>query len=1177
MANIVIINEVGVQGPQGIQGPPGPPGVAVTELFTNIPNTNTWFTTSSLILSGSILFGTASWAYSASQAFSSSYALSTSFASTTDTSALVFTSSFNNFTQSIQTQVNNLATATSSYVLNSITASMLQPYVLTAVTSSMTVLSSSYAVSSSYNLSSSYAISSSYSLSGSYAVTASYVLNAISSSFATTASFATSVTASILDPYVLNSSTSSMRVLSSSFATTASRLEGSFRLTTTGNAAAQTISALGGLAFNNLATVDIDGTGTVFVKTTTTDVAGLSTRLTISGSGQIGINTTPFTSASLTVSGGVILNGTSPYFTPYSSWPVQLHSGQANNGIGIYSDVVGQYGYGSASPYYQFGSGGSATWRLATATNQGFLIQNVQPSLNTRVYVSASGYVGIGTSTPLSNLHVYKGLSGASLLGLEDGITLTLENDTTNYINFRSPNNVYAGLAFTTPADNSAGYIALRQSTGDMIFSNEKSTGYHTFQTADTERLRIANTETTVRNNLIISGATSQFTASGTSLFNGKVDIFGTSSTLNISGSTIGGVTINVSSSLPTQPALLISQQGTGSAVTVSGSGYVNLGYSAEYRTGGRLNVFGNTYIEGQLYFTGTTGVAIQNGTANRALINFGTIGNSYLNNGNLGLGTTTPTQRLTVVGSSSFSGDVYVTGSLIVSGSNVFIGNQTVTGSLLTSGSNNLLGSTTLTGSLSISGSTTQTGNNTLIGTTTLTGSILINGNITPQISSSFDLGSETNPWRAIYVQSGSISIQSDIPGGIPAIISNANGNVTFAGAGFQLKSGSFVPFEVASNARTIIRVPDIPANDVGGLSIIGSSNGAYQGVTNAGGLLHLTSNDGQSSRITSDAYGTTAVAAYVGRKARGTAASPSPVLSGDTLTRISTIGWTGTDYGFTMSSSLTTAPTSIDVVALENYTTSSFGSRFNFYSVPTGSTIRTLSTQIDTTGITIPSTSRFFGTASWASNAQTASYVNPLRQDVIITGSLRVSGSLTEIGNTVFSGSVTLSSGSALNINDGFYVNGNKQFNYGAFCSTGSQTNLEANVSRSMQLDTTEHSVGVSVVAGSRITFAHAGVYNIQFSAQLQSTSAGDNTVNIWFKKNGTNVARSNTLINVAKQAGDTVVAAWNYVDTANANDYYEIMWQAADTHMQLLAAAATGNIPSTPSVIVTATQVM
>jgi hypothetical protein len=500
---------------------------------------------------------------------------------------------------------------------------------------------------------------------------------------------------------------------------------------------------------------------------------------------------------------------------------------------------------------------------------------------------------------------------------------------------------------------------------------------------------------------------------------------------------------------------------------------------------------------------------------------------------------------------------------TLATTGSNVFRGNQIVTGSLFTSGSNTLIGNTTLTGSLSISGSTIQTGNNTLIGTTTLTGSILINGNVIPQISSSFDLGSETNPWRSIYLQSGSISIRSDIPGGLDAVISNANGNVTFTQAGFQLKSGSFVPFEVSPAARIIIRVPNIPANDVGGLSIIGSSTGVYQGVTNAGGLLHLTSNDGQSSRITSDAFGTSAVVAYVGRKARGTAASPLPVQSGDTLTRISTIGWTGPEYGFLMSASSTIASTAIETVALENFTTSSFGTKHTFYNAPLGGTIRTLSTTIDTTGITIPSTSKFFGTASWAENAQTASYVNRLVQDIIITGSLRITGS------GFINGLPILTSANTSSFTDGFGW-------YGAFCSTGSQTNPVGNISRSIQLDTVEHTNGVSVVGGSRITFAHTGVYNIQFSAQLESTAAGDNTVNIWFKKNGTNVARSNTLINVAKQAGDKAVAAWNYVDTVNVNDYIEIIWQSADTNMQLLAAAATGNIPSTPSVIVTATQV-
>jgi len=522
---------------------------------------------------------------------------------------------------------------------------------------------------------------------------------------------------------------------------------------------------------------------------------------------------------------------------------------------------------------------------------------------------------------------------------------------------------------------------------------------------------------------------------------------------------------------------------------------------------------------------------------------------------------------------------------SLATTGSNVFRGNQIITGSLNISGSTTIIGvtnfsdsSTTITGSLNITGSTTQTGNNTLIGTTTLTGSIFINGNIIPQLSSSFDLGSITNPWRALYVQSGSISIQSDIPGGIPAVISNANGNVTFAGAGFQLKSGSFVPFEISSSARTIIRVPDIPANDVGGLSIIGSSTGVYQGVTNAGGLLHLTSNDGQSSRITSDAYGINSVVAYVGRKARGTAASPLPVQSGDTLTRISTIGWTGPEYGFLMSASSTIASTAIETVALENFTTSSFGTRHTFYNAPLGGTIRTLSTTIDTTGITIPSSSRFFGTASWAENALTASYVRPLNQNVIITGSLKISGSLTEIGDTVLTGSLTLSSGSALNINDGFYVNGNKQFNYGQFSSTTTQSG-SADTAYSMTFDTTDFSQGISLVSGSRLTVANTGLYNVQFSSQLHTTANQAVDFSIWFAMTGSNIANSNTDFTIEKIAGGGyMVAALNFLTQIQSGSYVELKYSKTTAQGQLLAQGirSTPTRPATPSVIVTVTQI-
>jgi hypothetical protein len=198
-------------------------------------------------------------------------------------------------------------------------------------------------------------------------------------------------------------------------------------------------------------------------------------------------------------------------------------------------------------------------------------------------------------------------------------------------------------------------------------------------------------------------------------------------------------------------------------------------------------------------------------------------------------------------------------------------------------------------------------------------------------------------------------------------------------------------------------------------------------------------------------------------------------------------------------------------------------------------------------------------------------------------ITGSLRVTGSFTSSlqQNYVWLGNASNVSNavplSTIAISGSFYTTGSFGF-YGAFCSTASQTNPVANVSRSMTLNTTEHSNGVTFTNNSRITVANAGAYNLQFSAQLEKTNNGVDTVYIWFKKNGSNVARSATNIDVTKQAGGSgrAVAAWNYIDTYNAGDYVEIVWQSADTNMILAAANAVGNFPAIPSVIVTLNQV-
>lgn len=149
-----------------------------------------------------------------------------------------------------------------------------------------------------------------------------------------------------------------------------------------------------------------------------------------------------------------------------------------------------------------------------------------------------------------------------------------------------------------------------------------------------------------------------------------------------------------------------------------------------------------------------------------------------------------------------------------------------------------------------------------------------------------------------------------------------------------------------------------------------------------------------------------------------------------------------------------------------------------------------------------------------------------------------------------------------------------------YGAFSSTVSQVSSGANLINAMSANTTEHSVGVVLSANTRFVMSNAGAYNIQFSAQLQQQQNVDSKISIWFRKNGTDITNSNTEIEIEKNgAGNSkMVAAWNYVDTFNANDYFQIMWSSPDNTMELLyqGTQTVPVRPATPSLIVTVTQV-
>ena len=129
-------------------------------------------------------------------------------------------------------------------------------------------------------------------------------------------------------------------------------------------------------------------------------------------------------------------------------------------------------------------------------------------------------------------------------------------------------------------------------------------------------------------------------------------------------------------------------------------------------------------------------------------------------------------------------------------------------------------------------------------------------------------------------------------------------------------------------------------------------------------------------------------------------------------------------------------------------------------------------------------------------------------------------------------------------------------------------------------MSANTTTLSSGVVLSASTRFVVLNTGVYNFQFSTQLSKTSSNTDEVAIWFRKNGVDLANSNTEMQVAKQgAYGKLVAAWNIVESMNANDYLEIVWASADITYELLGEPAQTTPyakPATPSIIVTLTQV-
>lgn len=146
--------------------------------------------------------------------------------------------------------------------------------------------------------------------------------------------------------------------------------------------------------------------------------------------------------------------------------------------------------------------------------------------------------------------------------------------------------------------------------------------------------------------------------------------------------------------------------------------------------------------------------------------------------------------------------------------------------------------------------------------------------------------------------------------------------------------------------------------------------------------------------------------------------------------------------------------------------------------------------------------------------------------------------------------------------------------------YASSQTQSVVDPTQGQAITFNTVETQQGITLVSNTRVTLGQVGQYLFTFSAVCHCTSGSNKSVYIWFKYNGVDVPRSNTLVNIAS-GNEQVMAVTVVLPCATVGDYYELYMTGDTTACQIEAlpavvAPATPVMPAIPSIILTVNQV-
>jgi hypothetical protein len=109
-----------------------------------------------------------------------------------------------------------------------------------------------------------------------------------------------------------------------------------------------------------------------------------------------------------------------------------------------------------------------------------------------------------------------------------------------------------------------------------------------------------------------------------------------------------------------------------------------------------------------------------------------------------------------------------------------------------------------------------------------------------------------------------------------------------------------------------------------------------------------------------------------------------------------------------------------------------------------------------------------------------------------------------------------------------------------------------------------------GITKVANKDFQVQYSGVYNIQFSVQLDQSSGTGHHIFIWFRKNDIDIPYSASEVAIQGSLAEAI-PSWNFIVDMVVGDHINIMYSVTDTRVYLKAVAP-NTIPGIPSVIVT-----